>query len=204
LTHPVVARLRDPDPAVRREACREAADDPSAVLLIESLGAALGDPDPSVGRAASRALVGLAPHHADVDALLRRALHGDDARLRFGAARTRARLAPPEPALLPALVEALGDASSEVRWSAARIFVDLGRLHGEALRVALALARGDASARVRRMAVFCAARLAPRAEQTLELLRAAARDEDREVRRAAELELRALDLSDQKTRASTE
>ena len=185
MSHPVVARLRDPDPTVRREACREAAEDPSAVLLIDALGEALGDPVPAVGRAASAALADLARRHDEVDDLLRRALRGDDARRRFGAAHTRALLGPPEPGLLPALVEAMADADAGVRWSAARIFVDLGRLHGEARLVAMGLARSDPSPVLRRMAIFCLGKLAPGDDSIAEELLNASRDEDSEVRRAA-------------------
>lgn len=185
MTHPVVARLRDPDPAVRREACRAAADDPSAVLLIDDLGVALADSNSSVWRAASDALAKLAPDHREVAELLRRGLRGDDPRLRFGAALTKARLAPPEPGLLPALVEALASNDPDVRWTAARILVDLGRLHQEALPVAVALARTDPSPEVRRMALFCLRELAPDDPVTVDTLLESSRDADLLVRRAA-------------------
>jgi HEAT repeat protein len=192
LTHPVVARLRDPDPAVRREACRAAADDPSAVLLVDALGEALADRDGGVWRAASEALAKLAPHHEVVAELLRRALHGGDPRMRWGAAFTKARLAPPEPGLLPALVEALASRESDVQWAAARILVDLGRLHHQALPVAVGLARTDPNPDVRRMALFCLRELAPDEPATVDALLEASRDADRQVRRAALASMAAL------------
>jgi HEAT repeat protein len=206
LSHPVVARLEDPDPAVRRAACREAVDDPSAVLLLPALGVALGDRDPDVRRAASTALTRLSPQHAEVDELLRAALYGDQARRRVGAALTRAALAPPEPALLPAIAIALGDADPGTRWEAARVLVDLGRLHHEALPVAIGLARTDPSPIVRRMAVFCVGKLAPHDEYALALLREAQRDPDLEVREAASLALLGVPQAegDQKIIASSE
>ncbi len=192
MTHPVIARLRDPDPAVRREACRAAPEDPSAVLLVDALGDALADPDGRVCRAASEALAKLAPDHEVVAELLRRALHGDDPRLRWGAAFTKARLAPPEPALLPALVDALASSESDVRWAAARILVDLGRLHNEALPVAVGLARTDPNPVVRRMALFCLRELAPEETVTVDALLQASQDSDRQVRRAALASMAAL------------
>ena len=192
MTHPVISRLRDPDPAVRRQACRAAAGDPSAVLLVDALGEALGDPDPGVCHTASEALAELAPDHEVVTELLRRALHGDDARRRWGAAFTKARMAPPEPGLLPALVDALASPESGIRWAAARIVVDLGRLHPEALPVAAGLARTDPNPVVRRMALFCLRALAPEEPVTVDALLAASQDADPQLRQAALASMAAL------------
>ena len=131
---------------------------------------------------------------------LKRALHADDDRTRFGAAHGRARLGAPEPALLPALVGAFDDPDPGIRWSAARIFVELGRFHGEALPVANGLARTDPRPEVRRMAVFCLAKLAPEEGAASEALEEATRDPDVAVRRAAALSLG----PDQKKSASSE
>src|SRR5258705_289173 len=81
LTHPILARLRDRDPAERRDACLAAALDPAAVLLAPGLAQALGDPVRAVWRAASEALVAVAARDgAGVLAALRAALHGGDPR----------------------------------------------------------------------------------------------------------------------------
>lgn len=185
MSHPLQAGLASPDPAERRAACLAAVDDPSAVLLLEALSRALGDPVNAVSRAASDALVRLAPRHREVEETLRIALRGDDPRLRFGAAYTLARLRPPGPQLLPAAAEALASPDGDVRWAAARLLVDMGRLHGEVLGVLLGLAAASDSALVRRMAAFALRELAPDRPEAARALLQASRDADRDVRRAA-------------------
>src|SRR5262245_4963500 len=100
--HPLLERLASADPGERRAACLAAADDPSGVLLADGLAGMLGDPVKAVVRAASDALVAIARRAGGVDEALRRALHGDEPLLRWGAALTTARLEPPGPRLLPA------------------------------------------------------------------------------------------------------
>jgi HEAT repeat protein len=185
LSNPLLERLRDPSPQVRAEACRAVPDDPSAVLFLDELAQALADPAREVGRAASDALVTLAEAHPEVHDLLRRLLHEDDPRLRFRAAYVKSRLGPPEPVLLPALVEAFAARDSDVRWAAVRIFVDLGRLHEQALPLALGLARTSELPVVRRTALFCLRELAPDEPSVAETFVEASRDDDRAVRRAA-------------------
>jgi HEAT repeat protein len=196
LSHPLLAGLRDPDPAARAQACRSVPDDPSAVLLLEGLAAALGDPDRSVARAASDSLVSLSKDRDDarpeIQDVLRRLLHGEDRRARFGAAYTRSRLGPPEPALLPALIEGFSSTDPDVRWSAARILVDLGRVHSEALGVALGLARSDPDPTVQRMAVFCLRELAPQEPAVAAALLDISCAKDLELRRAALASMAAL------------
>lgn len=192
MTHPVVARLQSADPSERRAACLEAASDPSAVLLIDALVGALGDTEASVGRAASDALTRIGRDCDEVDTLLRRALHGDDSRGRWGAAYTRARLGPPDTGMLPAVVEALSSADGDIRWAAAKLLVDMGRLHGEVLRVVLALAADGATPVARRMALFCLRELAPDDPHAARALLAATHDDDADLRRAAFTALAAL------------
>ena len=181
MSHPILERLADPDPETRARACRDAALDPAAVLLIDALGEALGDVERAVARAASDALARLAREH-DVAAALRRALHGRDRRGRWQAARTLARLEPPGPRLLPAAVEALDGPDA---WEAARLLVDAGRLHGEVLPLLLGLVRGGASDSLRRMAAHCLRELAPDLPECADALIAASRDASPSVRRAA-------------------
>ncbi len=185
MSHPLLARLASHDPGERRAACLAAVDDPSAVLLLEDLARALGDPVNAVSRTASDALVRLASRHREVEEALRGALRGDDARRRFGAAYTLARLRPPSPQLLPAAVEALASPDGDVRWAAARLLVDMGRLHGEVLGVLLGLAAAAESPLVRRMAAFALRELAPDRPEAARTLLQASRDADRDVRRAA-------------------
>jgi HEAT repeat protein len=192
VSHPVLERLASRHPDERRAACRAAAADPSAVVLIDGLGEALGDPVKAVQRAASDALAQLGREHDAVVPLLRDALHTGDARRRFGAAFTLARLEPPDVRLLPALVEALAFADGDLRWSAARLLVETGRLHGEVLPLLLGLVRGDGRPTVRRMATFCLRELAPDLPEAASALLAATRDGDLPVRRAAFTALAAL------------
>ena len=185
MSHPVLAQLASADPAARRAACIAAASDPAATLLTEALCNALGDPVKAVSRAASDALVAIGHEHGDVDPGLKAALHGADRARRFGAAFTLARIAPPGPRLLPALVEALASPDGDVRWAATRLLVDAGRVHGEVFPLLTGLVRGAAEAIVRRMAAFALRELAPDRVETADALLEAATDRDLQVRRAA-------------------
>ncbi len=185
MSHPIAERLTNPDPGERRAACAAAVDDPSAVLLADALAAALGDPVKAVARAASDALVAIGRRDGGVEEALRRALRSDEPSRRFGAAFTAARLDPPGPRLLPALVEALASPDGDVRWSAARLLVEAGRVHGDVLPLLVGLARAGESPVVRRMATFALRELAPERPEAAEVLLAAARDVDLHVRRAA-------------------
>jgi HEAT repeat protein len=185
VSHPILAQLASADPAARRAACLAAASDPAATLLTEALCNALGDPVKAVSRAASDALVAIGHRHGDVDPGLRAALHGSDPARRFGAAFTLARIAPPGPRLLPALVEALASPDGDVRWAATRLLVEAGRVHGEVLPLLTGLARGAESASVRRMATFALRELAPDRREAADVLLEAAADRDLQVRRAA-------------------
>lgn len=185
MSHPVLERLRDPDPTERRDACRAAAADPSAVLLIDGLVEALGDPERSVVRAASDAIARIGAGQPETERALRRALRGDSAARRWGAALTLSRIAPPDAGLLPAVVEAMASTDGDVRWSAARLLVDLGRLEPGVLPVVLGLARSAEDPAVRRMAVFCLRDLAPDDPGAADALLEASRAGDGALRRAA-------------------
>lgn len=161
-----LASLRHSDAAVRVSACNQIAQDPAAVVYIDAIAEALGDADRQVRRAAADALFALSREH-DVVTATKRELHGSRAEARWAAAFTLSRIAPPEPALLPAAVEAFASPHGDVRWAAARLVVDLGRLHDNVLPVALGLAAPSATSgqspapAVRRMALFCLRELAP-------------------------------------------
>jgi HEAT repeat protein len=185
MSHPITDRLASPDPNERRAACAAAVDDPSAVLLADALAAVLGDPVKAVVRAAADALVAIGRRDGGVAEALRRALHSDQPAQRFGAAFTAARLDPPSPRLLPVLVEALASSDGDVRWSAVRLLVEAGRVHGEVLPLLVGLARVGENAVVRRMATFALRELAPDRPEAADVLLAAARDFDLHVRRAA-------------------
>jgi HEAT repeat protein len=185
VTHPLVARLRDPRPETRREACARAAVDPSAVLLVEPLCRVLGDPDPRVAGAASRALLEIAKHDRELPSRLSEALRGGSRDARCWAAITLTRLEPPSLKLLPVLLDGLEHGAREVAWSSARAIVALGRLEGEVLPVLLHFVEGDERPGLRRLAVFALRELAPDRPETTRALLAASRDPDRELRRAA-------------------
>lgn len=187
MMHPILEQLDSQDPAERQAACQSAAEDPSATLLAEALGTALGDPVKAVGRAASDALVEIAQRagNEDVENAVRTALHSRDPARRWRAAFTSARLAPPSPRLLPALVEGFASADGDVRWAAAKVMVEMGRSHGEVLPVLVGLVRTGESPVVRRMATFALRELAPDRIEAAEVLLEAADDTDLGVRRAA-------------------
>lgn len=189
VTHPLLAQLAAPAPADRAGACRAIAADPAGALLVEPLADALGDPERAVAKAAADALVALARGSEGVPPLLRAALRrrgdGAPARGRVHAALALARLEPPDPGLLPALVEGLGAHDGDVRWASARVLVDLGRLHPQIVGVLVGLVRGADDAAARRMAAFALRELAPDHPETARALLDATGDDDRHVRRAA-------------------
>jgi HEAT repeat protein len=180
-----VTRLADPDPAVRRQACRDAARDPSAVLLSDALLPRLADEDPAVASAAADALAVIGSGDASVVGRLESTLRGPDREARWWAAFTLARLGPPKMKLLPVLLDGLEHADGSRRWSAAKLLVELGRLEGEVLPVLLQFARGEERPGTQRMAIFALRELAPDRPETTRALLAASHSEDLEVRRAA-------------------
>jgi len=192
VSHPLVAQLQSPDPALRRDACLAAADDPAAVLLVDALVPVLGDPVRAVWRAASDALVAIARRDPGVWPALRSALASPDLRTRRIAALAGARIAPRELRLLPPLVEALGSDDGTARWGAARALVELGRTQREVHPLVLQIAQADPNPVARRMAAFCLRDLAPDDPRTAAALLAASRDGDLRVHRAALSALAAL------------
>ena len=128
----------------------------------------------------------------EVDALLRRALRSDRPNARWGAAFASARLAPPGPGLLPPLVEALACEARDIRWRAARLLVESGRVLPELQPLLAGLATGDPRPQVRQMATHCLRELAPDEPETAQVLLEATRDRDLRVRRASLSALAAL------------
>jgi HEAT repeat protein len=191
VTHPILRQLESQDAEQRRQACQAAAGDPSAVLLVPALVAALGDSDRPVARAASQALAELGRSHPSVALALRDALRAESALLRVQAALTLARLEPPEPRSLPALIAALDSEQGDVRWSATRLLVEMGRGRGEVLPVLISLAR-EGAPRARQMALAGLRELAPYEPEVARVLLGASRDPNPGVRRAAVAALVAL------------
>jgi HEAT repeat protein len=177
--------MRSSKPDERVSACREAAEDPSAVVLIDALGEALGDPVKAVACAASDALAHLAREIDGVEPVVRLALRSDDASRRWHAALTSARIEPPTLRLLPPIVEALASCEGDVRWMAARLLVEMGRVNPEVLPLVVGLVTGGESADVRRMAMHCVRELGPERPESTRALLEGTRDSDRPVRHAA-------------------
>ncbi len=185
MSHPIVERLQSSKPDERISACSDAVKDPSAIVLIDALGEALGDPVKAVARAASDALARLAREIDGVEPVLRLALRSDDASRRWHAALTSARIEPPAPRLLPAIVEALASGERDVHWMAARLLVEMGRVNPEVLPLVVGLVTGGESANVRRMATHCVRELGPERPESTRALLEGTRDADRSVRHAA-------------------
>ena len=185
MSHPIVERLRSPDPEVRRAACREAIRDPAATLLVDALGETLGDPVKAVARAASEALARLAREVNGVEEIVHRALRSDEASRRWHAVLVSSRIEPSSPRLLPATIEAMASEESDVRWTAARLLVEAGRVNPEVLPLVIGLVRSGDSARIRRMAAYCLRELAPEDPESARALLDATRDSEIQVRRAA-------------------
>jgi len=185
LSHPIVAGLASADAGERHAACLAAADDPSAVLLLQALAAALGDPEKRVAQAASDSLAKLAPTSPEVIEVVRAALRGGTPNQRWFAAFTCSRIEPVGPRLLPSLVEALGSDAGDIRWAAARLLVNTGRAYGEVLPLILGLVQTDPNPALRCMALYCLRELAPDEPGCAQAIVAATLDPQRSVRHAA-------------------
>jgi HEAT repeat protein len=182
---PWTERFESPRAEERAAACRDAARDPAGPLLVEPLVARLGDPVTAVANAAAEALVVLARGSDGVVPLVRGAVRRGSSPGRIFATLALARLEPAEPGWLPALVDGLAAAEGDVRWRAARVLVDLGRLHPETVGVLLGLLRGGDPPAVRRMAGFALRELAPDLPEAAAGLLEATHDPEPTVRRAA-------------------
>ncbi len=185
MTHPIVAALHSAAAEERRAACEAAPGDPSAVLLVDPLVEALGDRDPRVVRAATRALEQIGREHEAVLVALRPALRSAESRHRLEAAWTWARLEPPPIKLLPAIVSALGDLQGDARWRAARLLVELARIHDEVSPVVHNLVAGDQPVRVRAVGLAALRELEPDSDATRAAHLAASRDRDPGLARLA-------------------
>ena len=164
-------------------------------MRYRSVIEALGDSDSGVTRAASDALVAMAPTIPDVDAALREVLRGERGPRRFAAATARGRIAPPDPSLLPAVVDAMASPEGDRRWAATRLLVAIGRLHGEGLQTALGLASAAESPSVRRMALFALRDLAPDEPAAATAMLSASQSEVRQLRHAAIVCMASLETS---------
>ncbi len=191
MSHPLLERLRSPDPDERCAACREIGEDPAAILLVEGLAGALGDPVKAVSQAATDTLLKLGQVH-DVIPTLRNALRDGDPMRRLDAALALGRLAPPHMRLVPALVDGLGLDDAKRRWWATKLLVETGRLEPEVLPILLGLSRGDERPVVRRMARHALRELSRDDPDAARALVEATRDPDVAARRAGYAALAAV------------
>jgi hypothetical protein len=186
VSHPLLAALGDPDPRARQSACRRAAADPAAVVLLAALADAFGDSDASVALAAADAFAEIATASRAGDAELREALRAGSPQRRAIAAVASARIAPPSPRWIPPLVDGLGSGAGALRWRALAVLVQCAPALPEVLPLLRGLATdGDATPRVREMAVHGVREAEHDPGLRSEVLARAAGDPDAGVRRAA-------------------
>jgi hypothetical protein len=164
------------------------------VLLVDPLVAALGDRDARVVRAATQALerIGRAGATESVLVALRAGLRSEDPRERLEAAWTWARLEPPPIKLLPAVVSAAADLDGDARWRAARLLVELARMHGEVAPVVRSLVAPEQPPRARAIGLAALRELEPNSDSTRRAHLAASRDPDPGIARLALLGLAGL------------
>ncbi len=153
--------------------------------LVDQLVDCLAAPAPELQRAAADELVRFAAIEPRIEARLNDRLDATDATMRRTAAFTLARLGARVTRLVPVLVEALGDARSEVRWSAHHALGLLGERGANAAAEALLAATRAPNATLRRMALYALRDWDMPPESSAEAVRTALADPDSDVRLAA-------------------
>ena len=177
-------RLRSPAHEERRAAIAEVATRTRAEPAeLDALVACLGDAAKAIQRPAADACRALAANGVSVAPLLMIALEAPDPRLRFGAAYALARLGPPPPVALPALLDALALDDGDVRWAAAELVC---RTEPRATVIAglLPLVR-TGNAPQRKMALYCLRDLGASGDEVERAALTALEDADGGVRLAA-------------------
>lgn len=120
--------------------------------LLGPLLACLGHPRKAIQRIAAEVLALWARVTPEIRPRLVRLLASPDFRMRWGAAFTLAKIGP-EPATLPVLVEAFGQADSDLRWAAEAAIVDLARRNREIRTALVELVRAGSPSQ-RKMAIY--------------------------------------------------
>lgn len=183
----VVVLLRDPLPALRRQAVMmlELLED-LARPALPALAEALGDPDRYVRWSAARAIGNIGPREASFAVPgLAKLLADDSNHVRLAAMATleaMGRLAAPA---VPALAQAAMHGDSETRVAAIGVLGHLGPSSGAGAIPALIESLTTSNARVRRAAATVLGSYGPAAVAALPALRRAVGDEDQEVRMCA-------------------
>jgi RNA polymerase sigma factor (sigma-70 family) len=186
---PLLRLLKDPDPDVRGAALETLGYlGPPDAAVIPPLVRALGDENPDVR---SRAVNAVAQFHGKAAPPLIEALTSKDETVRATAAHALGFLSIDPHIFVPALIQALGDPSAEVREAAGRT---LFGLRPEASVPALAVALKSPKSRVRTQAAEVLSRIgAPNARPALSALLKALGDDAAEVRKAARQAYRKID-----------
>jgi len=189
----LVACLGDSECSVRKEAARslsELSDPPRSVVL--GLGQALRDPVAAVRQEAARALEILDGAAASAVPYLLAVLTDPDSTVRFHAVEALEKLAPRQPAMLPAVVLALGnrliDVDAGVQTGALKAFSRLAP-HAFPLDPHLHEALHNPDREIRLAAIEALGRIRHEGLQVRETLWGALEDPDGAVRVAAALAL---------------
>jgi HEAT repeat protein len=187
----VASGLSDIDPGRRLAAIdlilsapAEPLSDEGVARLVSCVGAA----QKTVQRRAIDALAMIAKSgDARIVERLRRALVGDDRRMRWGAAYALGQIGAGAFAMhvADALCEALSDEDGDIRWAAANLLVRLGRDYPEEIRARLIVLGADSDHNARKMALYCIRDLGFAGADLLAVLKHAVHDPDVHVRLAA-------------------
>ena len=199
----VASDLSDRDPGRRLAAIDLILLAPAQPLsdeVLDALVRCVGAAQKTVQRRAIDALAVIAKSgDARVVDRLRRALGGDDRRMRWGAAYALGQIGAGAFAMdvADALSEALSDDDGDIRWAAANLLVRLGREYPEEIRARLIVLGADSDHNARKMALYCIRDLGFAGADLLAVLKHAVRDRDVHVRLAALAVLtRLTDVSD--------
>ena len=182
--------LSDIDPARRLGAIELILSAPAEPLsddILDALVSCVGAAQKTIQRRAIDALALIAAGDARIVERLRRAIAGDDRRMRWGAAYALGQIGAGAFAMdvADALCEALSDDDGDIRWAAANLLVRLGREYPDEIRARLIVLGADSDHNARKMALYCIRDLGFAGADLLVVLERAVHDPDVHVRLAA-------------------
>lgn len=155
----IARELADSEQRVRVGALLRLVRDPQSGLqpgVLAALIECLGSSDKIVQRSAASALAAIAATNPEVTNALCEAIESREARTRWAAVYTlglmRGAL---ELKVLPALIEALGNADGDVRWAASELVVRLGREYPREVRRDLLALAANGNPNGCKMALYC-------------------------------------------------
>jgi HEAT repeat protein len=203
--------LRDIDPGRRLGAIDlilSAPLEPLSDDVLDALVGCVGAAQKTIQRRAIDALAAVGESgDARIVERLRRAIVGNDRRVRWGAAYALAQIGGNSFAMhvADALCEAISDDDGDIRWAAANLIVRLGREYPDEIRERLIVLGADNDHNARKMALYCIRDLGFGGADLLTVLRHAVRDPDVHVRLAALAVLtRLTDASDDAAKLAIE